>query len=59
MKVMLRSDSMPDVRICSGAPGEAPAWEDCTEERLQQHIRTLQTALKWVQEQKRIKGTPK
>lgn len=51
VNIMLRSDDMPDVMIM------AEAWETCTLERLDQHIRTLQAARKWLVEEQRRKQT--
>lgn len=49
MNVILRSDQMPDVGVVQ------VTWEYCNIEQLEQHIRTLQTARKWLVEEKRRK----
>lgn len=45
MNVMLRSDNQPDVAI------QQATWECCNLALLEQHIRTLQAARKWLLEE--------
>lgn len=56
MNVMMRSDNIPDVAV------SATTWEYCSLAKLDQHIRTLQAARRWLanEESKRtvgVKGT--
>lgn len=53
MKVMLRFDSAPDVCVYAGT--EAVRWESCNIDMLDQHIRTLQVARKWLLDEKKRK----
>lgn len=48
--VLLRSDNAPDVAIA------ATQWEICDLQKLEQHIRTLQAARKWLIEQQKNKA---
>lgn len=53
MKVMLQSAEYPDVGVRTAPPGtDVAGWEICGEERLEQHIRTLNVALKWLRDEK-------
>lgn len=47
MKVTLRSDDQPDVTL--------EANEACTLSRLDQHIRTLMTARRWLKKERELK----
>jgi hypothetical protein len=51
---MLRSDDNPDVQIFIGASGEA-----CNIAKLDQHIRTLLTARRWMKKERELRGAPK
>lgn len=48
MRVTLRSDDSPDVVLEHGA-------EVCGIQKLDQHIRTLQTARRWLVRERRLK----
>jgi len=49
MQVTLRSDDSPDVLIVSGN-------EVCSVSRLDQHIRTLQIARRWLLKERAVKA---
>lgn len=54
MRVMLRSDSQPDVAIRANKDSE---WDYCTVTDLDQQIRTLQVARRWLAKELKRKQT--